>query len=503
MASVRCPECGERVRVRGDKKLRCPECDRSFWPPDDQDEADDFEERESRPRASRPPMRRASSSRTKVVAGVVGGLVLVAVIVAVVLIARKGGKESTAPIDSSKVTIDNFRSLKVGMSLAEVEAVLGGSRSSSENELASAIRRGGITTDLSGWIGSQGTLQQKITSWRKWDGKNLQAWVAFVGTSDGEKAALSMALVPFEHGGSNLQTGFIQSPSDVEKESNLRKAENAVRNDAKWVRGPKAREFLTGEWSDVYADGYVFGSDGKLKEVDQFTFQIMEIPNDMFAARPGLTFRVVDDNHLEIVTPSPFLPLPGQPPPPAYVDTRPTVTAYEFYVNQDELVMIVPTKILRVDGDTTFRTLFRLPVLAGSPAEAKFLSPLLADLKGRDPEKWNDAFAKLRRQAKGITIALPALMDLVRNGDPIVADHAAYIIGEMKGQAASAVPGLIALLGDSNPKRVVAAMHGLGQLGSVAKEAVPTLRVLAARARNNEVQNAAGEAIGYIENARK
>jgi DNA-directed RNA polymerase subunit RPC12/RpoP len=141
MASVKCPECGERVKLREDgKPSRCAECGTTFRVKEEKDEDAEEVKESPRPRPKRKPVPAKKSSGTKIAAIVVGSLLVVGLIaLGVVLIVRKGGKDGeTQPVDQAKVTVDNFKSVKPGMDVAEVEGILGGSKSSSEDDMREA-----------------------------------------------------------------------------------------------------------------------------------------------------------------------------------------------------------------------------------------------------------------------------------------------------------------------------------------------------------------------------
>src|SRR5262245_51997067 len=126
MAVVKCPECGERVKYRSDEvKLRCPDCGAKFRAPNE----DDDEVDEERPRSRK---KKKSPNTFRSPAVIIGGLGAVAVLAIVVVVLvrgkRDGGEVSSAPVDSAKVTPENFQKVNSAMDLAEIEQILGGSR---------------------------------------------------------------------------------------------------------------------------------------------------------------------------------------------------------------------------------------------------------------------------------------------------------------------------------------------------------------------------------------
>jgi hypothetical protein len=305
----------------------------------------------------------------------------------------------------------------------------------------------------------------------------LRAWVAFAETKDGPRAAYSTALEQ-SGGGHKRVDGFATfgGLSDLNKLGEDRKIDAALRDDSKWVRGAKAREWLLGEWRDESTNGYLFGPGGKLSEVSTFP----TIPGQQ---QP--TYRVLDDRYLEIITPSPFAPMPGHPAPPAFVNTQPTAHRYEYLVNQDELALIDATP----NGGAGIRSYYRFPVRAGSAGEKNIVAPLLADLKSTDVARRGTAHSKLRPLAKGLAGALPALTECLRGLDETLIDYAVWIISDMKELAAPVVPDLAALVRGANPKSALMA----------AKDALPALRDLAKKAPTLELRFEAEQSIHRIE----
>ncbi len=147
---------------------------------------------------------------------------LVGVVAASVLAVRSGGsgglgRTAAAPADPSKMTVENFRALRVGMTPAEADGVLGGGRPSSLDELTGALRRGGYAgAEVSRWLDSNRALRPTLTAWRRWEGKGFQVWVAFAGAAGGERAAFSASVAPSPHGIPNVHTGFSAGDAEVD-----------------------------------------------------------------------------------------------------------------------------------------------------------------------------------------------------------------------------------------------------------------------------------------------
>lgn len=461
MASVKCPECGEKVKLREDGKLsRCAECGTAFRvkSADDDKCEEERDEKESRPRARRKLTAAKKASGTKVAAIIVGALLALGLVgAAVVMVVHKGGKDGeTQPIDPSKVTVENFKRVKPGMDLAEVERILGGSRSSSEDDMRDGFRKAFGEIDAAvetGWarFGEGNT-------WRRWEGKDVRIWVAFAKTKEGSRAAFGTGLEA--SGGQKRLEGFmtVAGNTDLDEENAQRKKEDSLRNDPKWVRGPKARELLIGDWRAADLDGYVFDGAGKLKTYSLF---------NGLADGQETTFRILDDDHVELLPPQIHPNLPTRP------------VKYEFRVNRDELVLLsIGPSAIPVRGPY-----YRVPVEAGRPGYANVLAPLAAQLKSGTWEKQFQAFRSARRLGKSGTVLLPALLELIRDPKEDVAGEAATTIGLIGADAASAVPALMELLREPNTKRSHAAVYALGAIGPAAQQALPKLKESLAKSK--------------------
>lgn len=462
MATVKCPECGERVKIREDgKRSRCAECGTAFRVKansDDEDEKEEEQEEESpRPRVKRKPAKKASG--TKIAAIIVGSLLALGLVaLAVVLIVRNGGKDGeTQPVDQSKVTVENFKNVKPGMDLAEVESILGGSKSSSEDDMRNAFRKafGEIEAAVeTGW-----SRFGEGTTWRRWEGKGVRIWVAFGKTKEGSRAAFSTGLEQAGGGQKRLE-GFMTfaGNTDLDEQNSQRKKEDAIRKDAKWVRGAQARTLLIGDWRKADLDGYTFDATGKLTSYSLF---------NSFTDGKETTFRVLDDDHVELLPPQMHPNLPTRP------------VKYEFRVNRDELVLLsIGQSAIPVHGPY-----YRVPVEPGRPGHTNVLAPLEAALKSGDWAKQHQSFLNLQRLGKSGTALLPTLLELIRDPKDDVAGEAATAIGRLGADAAVAVPALMELLREPNSKRGLRAIGALGLIGPAAKDALPKLKAILAASK--------------------
>ncbi len=477
MASVQCPACGERVKVReAASRLRCQECGKSFRVDEDEDE----EGEELSPRAKRYARKKKPSLKLPlIIIGSVFGVAILAVVVILIVRSGKDGEGQAGEVkrDQSKVTLDNFRRVKQGMDLAEVESILGGSVSSSEEDMRNGFRAlGEIQAGFeTGWARFAGA-----SDWRRWDGKGFRVWVAFVKDKDGKLlAAFSTALEdtggkPTPHNG--IQT--FAGNSDLAEENEQRKKEEELRKNPKWVRGAKARTLLLADWRDKDANGYVFNAGEKLRHFDTLGMDQH--------GKEG-TFRILDDSHVEIVY------------PPLHPSLKAVPQRYEFLVNQDELMLIHDTQntIIPIRGPY-----YRMPAKAGSPGYTAVIEPIVAGLKSTNQTKRYLAFHTLRRLGKSGVSALPTLIDLVRGTDVSIATEAAGIIAGFEELGAPAVSVLVGELRDLNSPKARTVVFTLGRIGPPAKEALPTLRACLAKTQDFSqypLRDALTEAIARIE----
>jgi hypothetical protein len=475
MPITKCPACGERVRVRdGDRRVRCPECGKSFRTDTDDD---DEGERPRRPRRAA-PARRGRRSKGPLLVG--AGVLLAVVVVAVMLIARKGGDGATAPADPAKVTLENFRRVQVGMDLAEVEGILGGSESSSENDMRRAYAKalGEVHAAMeTGWSRFSGAA-----TWRRWEGKNLRVWVVFAkAREDGPPlAAFSTALD--ESGGKATPHSGIQSflgNTDLAEANARRKQEQALRDDPKWVRGPQARELILGDWREPSVSGYLFHRDGKLTTFKQYETHIYGSET---------TFRVLDDTHVEIVPPRMHPDLPTIP------------QKYEFRINPDELVLFETgtNPIIPIRGPY-----YRVPAPPGKPGYDKVIGPMLATIRGADRDRAFTMFREYKRLGKSGAPGLPVMLELALGADDRAAREAMDAIGWMREAGAPAVPTLIQVARGADAKKATSAVYGLAHIGPAARDALPALRPLLTTATDGSLRTALTYAIERIEGKKK
>ncbi len=119
---------------------------------------------------------------------------------------------------------------------------------------------------------------------------------------------------------------------------------------------------------------------------------------------------------------------------------------------------------------------------------------LVADLQGGDPEKVGRANLELIRIGEP---AVPALIDMLRSGDPKLRAAAASTLWGMGAKGRAAAPFLAEALADPDPALRTAAAMALENMGPQAGEAIPAL-VKALSDKDNRVRQASVKALGAI-----
>jgi hypothetical protein len=381
MAVVKCPECGERVRYRPDEvKLRCSDCGTRFRAPD---EDDDPEDERPRSRATRQPSNRYL--RPAIIAGGLAALVVLAVVVVVLL--RGRGDDDSVPWDSTKVTPENFGKVNSAMDRAEIEQILGGSRLSSAQDAVNEFRKAD-RSDTPEWMRVNPRLPGNAElEWRRWDGPDFKAWVAFMDTKQGQLSVYGVGFGPrFLGSFTNSGEGIAER---LEAAYVPRKKTEELRKDPKWLRGAQARTALLGEWRKDTGDGWLFEAGGKLKPFWDYVIPPHE-------TQPP-TYRFLDDLQLEISHP-PF-------------GDMPTKFIYEYYVLKDELVLIDVTPVLYGRSTRNAQYFYRMPPTPGSLSHTKLIQPLVAELKNPAGKHHSGSLGLLMRFDNH---ALPLLRELVR-----------------------------------------------------------------------------------------
>jgi len=94
-------------------------------------------------------------------------------------------------------------------------------------------------------------------------------------------------------------------------------------------------------------------------------------------------------------------------------------------------------------------------------------------------------------------VAVPALIEALKDHDPAVRRNAAWALGDIGPEAKAAIPTLIELLKDHDQRVHRDAAAALGMIGPEAKVAIPALIELL-KDHDQEIYRAAAEALGNI-----
>jgi hypothetical protein len=336
---VVCPQCSAALILDSDpaaEKARCPDCKAVFAVPRDPPPPKSASFPRSARRAPRP--RRSSGgsgiSITLLAIGSIALLILVVVgIFAVMAFRGKGGSPLAAGggmFSPSGLGINplatkaNFDKLDEGMTLEEVQSIVGPGKAADESDMEVAFGKGWARDDPRGPPAQQWTKngrQAGVTSWYQWCNGDFSIFVGFAkGKRSGkDKALLGFWVERLDRGvkpidyieGFRSDVGFTAN-GDPDKVTDAHDAENRRLNDPKWKKG-NPRQLILGRWRDSLACGYEFGANGLLK-----SFGLDEYIS---------TYRFIDDDNIEINVPAATLK-------PARMER------YRVLVAQNELVLV-------------------------------------------------------------------------------------------------------------------------------------------------------------------
>jgi hypothetical protein len=234
--------------------------------------------------------------------------------------------------------------------------------------------------------------------------------VAFRNTRFGPLSAFGV--FSDSSGPSYTRSGFSNATEGLEKwledTYSARMQTLEIRRDTKWLRGAAGQAALLGDWRNEACEGMVIEAAGKMRSRDD----VLQ-PKD---SNRQPVYRFVNDDQLEITR-------------RLYGDER--VSLYDFFVFQDELVLIDVTPHSPHNYKAQFY--YRMPPKPGGLADTKIIQPLIADTKSSDFKKQNDAQAKLVRLGK---YGLPALRELERTSAEPLKSHVRRIIQAAEARAA-------------------------------------------------------------------
>lgn len=210
--------------------------------------------------------------------------------------------------------------LEAGMSLEEVQAILGSGKAAGHSDLIDAFA--GFKDDADKWVGN--SQAAGVTAWYRWQNGDESIFVGFAkGRRSGKQRALLAFWVQRSTTSSGMR-GYISDPAFTESARLIdpdildqkRRDEKKMLDDPKWKQG-NPRQLIIGRFEDSFRSGYEFRANGTY---DSFGF---------FAHHS--TYRFIDDQHIEIMIPGG----PGFPP-----GAKTMIKQYRVFVARDELILL-------------------------------------------------------------------------------------------------------------------------------------------------------------------
>jgi hypothetical protein len=210
--------------------------------------------------------------------------------------------------------------LRPGMTLDEVEVLLGAGKQANKEDIKIAFGNGSIKGGADGppedqWMNN--AQKSGVTAWYQWRENDSSIFVGFaIGKRSGKlKALLSFWVERFSVSGGlygfRTDAGFLTF-GDPDQITDARDAENRKINDPKWKKGA-ARQLLLGRWQDSIRRICEFKSDGTLKGYAQ--------------GNSICTFRFIDEDHIEISIPETQMQ-PGR------------ILRHRVLINKEELLLV-------------------------------------------------------------------------------------------------------------------------------------------------------------------
>ncbi len=356
--TVRCKDCGEKFVVEAPRRPRAEDEEDDPRPRRRSARARD-EEEEERPRRrsspdrdedeeERPRRRPAKKGGVPLWAWLAGGgglLVVVVGVVVLVIVLRKGDKGSDSagpggapgggPGGGPKVTAKNADSLLEGMTVKEAEDILGPGKVCSLDEILKVCETEGGTGGPRGRRLIEPARAGDESSWRLWQNDGVSVMVSFrKGKSGIERVSTVLRLSRAPGGGLASMRRAMLYP-DLDAVAAAREKKLATLKDPRWKTGPAIRTALVGKWRSPkvvgFRRGWDFNADGKCVSYQGF-YGNLPGHDKMNVDRRG-EYRFPDDEHVEIVTTSPQLGFPGEPP-------APRTERYKVLVDDKELVLV-------------------------------------------------------------------------------------------------------------------------------------------------------------------
>jgi DNA-directed RNA polymerase subunit RPC12/RpoP len=175
-----CPDCGAAVKAadsdRAGARLRCPECDATFRPDDDQPGTADRS-------SSRAKLRRKQASGRGLMIGlIVGGIALVVIVggaIGAYFLLRGGGPLGTSLGVNPKCTRDNARKLKAGMTPEQAAQILGDGKTCTASEIIDAVNDSFDHRFVADGPATIGDNSCAVETWYRWQNGKSHAFAGF------------------------------------------------------------------------------------------------------------------------------------------------------------------------------------------------------------------------------------------------------------------------------------------------------------------------------------
>lgn len=172
-----------------------------------------------------------------------------------------GGPLNAAP--QAKFVRDDIHKIEAGMTVEEVNAVLGEGRVANQNDMSRAFGTFRLGADAK-W--TQAGRDAGVTTWRQWQNGDQRI---FVGFGKGKRSGKDRALASFwvrPHGdGFESDLGILPLPAffrdDPDNVAQERDEKNKVLNDPRFKAGDP-KKLLVGKWLTYRDNGFEFRADG-------------------------------------------------------------------------------------------------------------------------------------------------------------------------------------------------------------------------------------------------
>jgi hypothetical protein len=224
--------------------------------------------------------------------------------------AKNKGGDPAGPVHVSK---DHLHKLEAGMTVAEVQDVLGAGKTADEDDLVTAFGEANRGADV--W--SARGRDVGVTAWRQWQDGDSSIFVGFgKGARSGKERALVSFLVKRDLRGFRIETGmFPLGGADPDDLAERREERAKLLNHPKWKAG-NPKDLLVGKWRVAGRTGYDFNADGTYAKAGDFTY--------------SSTYRFLAADQIELTIPA------GK----VFVGGKETTEKYQVLVSQEELILM-------------------------------------------------------------------------------------------------------------------------------------------------------------------